>query len=410
MCGLVGYISKVKTNTAGAAVLDQFQDQISRGKEGFGLVEINKDALTIQRATEQVKAIIDTKLSTAPIALFHHRYPTSTDNTMRQTHPFLISHGELTHDYCVMHNGVISNAHALKEEHMNELGYTYSTLEKDIKYTYGANIGKEKFNDSEALAIELARYFDARSEQVETIGTVAFFVVRLEKKTGKPLELLWGRNSSNPLECLESDNGMLLASVINDTEAEIIAPNTYEVLDLQKYFKSRAKSFDVYNAVKQSNLKFVEPPKVQAVIPAKTQSSMGFGNKTTAGEDKKNTGYTYNFNQDEEDDLEDYNAGFTQGTVNKREAAFEKMGERVCADMEVSIMDFFYNLAYEDMSDEDAMQLASDLSDVLVEKTELARSKVRPFFDTKDDNELDQMVIEELGEDIEARNKVDIAF
>lgn len=404
MCGLIGYISKTKSNDAGRHVVTQFQDQMSRGKEGFGVVDIMKEKINIERATEPIKALMDARLSEASVMIFHHRYPTSTVNKIKQTHPFLISHDELSHDFCVMHNGVIKNAKDLFKEHTEELGYTYSTLIAGKTYTHTQYSLSDDFNDSESLAIEIARYFNGNIKEIGAIGDTAFFAIRLDKETGKPIELLWGRDNGRPLEVLESEHGILIASDINDADhAETIAENTFEVLDLQKYFNSKAKVYDVYSKIQQGEMEFKQPPEpakptfgfgANHSVPAKSNSSTTQKNSST-GEGTSSTG---NIDDDIETEemLEDIDSGYLRdGYMTPRETAFNTMGERVCDEINGDIMLFFENLAYEDLGEDDAILVANRLNDVLLEKIESARAKVRPHFDQRESQEIEDIVYED---------------
>lgn len=387
MCGIIVDIEKSnKSKVAGRAVINQYQDQIERGQKGFGVVQVFKDRIEIERAVEPVKALMDTRFAEAPIIVFHHRKPTSTDNTMLQTHPFMIEHDELEFDYCVIHNGVIGNSQELMKEHTEELGYAYSTI---VKSEYSSVY--TKFNDSEALAIEVARHFNGDTEEIGAVGTIAFVAIQIDKNTGKPLTMIWGRNGGNPLECLESETNMLIASKIISLEGEIIPEGSYEKFDIQKYFKSK-DPYAVYEAVESGDLKFYVKPEVK-YIPKKTnatQKKMGF--QQTENVKTLPTPSTIS-SRDEEEEINDYNAGYyDEYPMTPREKAFDVMAERVIEDMTVSVHTFMAKLAYSQLDDEDIMSVANELNDLLFEKVEIAGSKVRPHFDKKEDEEMEAIV------------------
>lgn len=407
MCGLIGYISKSKAGDAGRHVVTQYQDQLHRGEKGFGVVEIMQDGITIERATEPIKALMDARMSQASVMFFHHRYPTSTTNKMKQTHPFMISHDELAHDYCVMHNGVIRNKDELFKEHTGELGYVYKSYEQvSTSYQYSANTLRDSFNDSEALSIEVARFFNGNSSQIEALGDSAFLAVKLEKKTGKPLELIWGRDKGRTLEVLETEHGILIASEIEDMNAEMITELTFEVLDLQKYFNSKAKVYDVYNKIQAGELKFAEPPKPAATpsfgfgshskddnkASSTTQKSSSTGGaNTSSGKHDSLVPYRASIDDELEIDemMEDIDSGFYAGYRTPREEAFNTMGERVCDDINQDIMLFMESLAYGDVGEDDAVEVANRLNDLLLEKIEVAISKVIPHFENKEQREIE---------------------
>ena len=185
MCGLIGWLSK-NQNTPTVRVknyiVDQYQDQISRGTKGYGLVEIGEDGFTeVLRATTEAKILLDAYSSKAKHMLFHHRSPTSSENFLDQTHPMEIEHEELAYVWQIMHNGVINNADDLKKAH-ETLGYVYLT-EYKAKYT---SYSAQKFNDSESLAIELARYLEGKGIEgkmpvMNTKGGFAFIAAAMDK-------------------------------------------------------------------------------------------------------------------------------------------------------------------------------------------------------------------------------------
>ena len=125
MCGLIGMFNfittnkktkkKTKTEPVNKEVIEQLQDQISRGNEGFGILMINgKKEIELKRATEISKAMLDLYMTESPMIIMHHRNPTSSENRLSQTHPILVSNELLKHNYYVIHNGVISNTDYLK--------------------------------------------------------------------------------------------------------------------------------------------------------------------------------------------------------------------------------------------------------------------------------------------------------
>lgn len=360
MCGLIGFIPKSrKEKKVGRHVIDQYQRQLERGQKGFGVMSIDKNSVEVQRATEPTKAIIDCYHSEKPIMLFHHRHPTSTENTMDQTHPFLVSHDELAYDYYVMHNGVINNDDELFKKHTEELGYTYKTLKTS---SYGYHM-YSKFNDSESLAIEVARYFDGLSNKINAIGTIAFIAVRIDKKTQKPLDIMWSRNGSNPLEVLENEHGLLIASNIESNFAQEVTENTCEIINLKKYFNTEGT---INNIIHVENIEYGVKP-IVPVVKIETKS------KTET------------------------NSAIYEG-LTKREIAFYRMAERVTQDIGDEIQELFETMSVRKVSDDEITAVASRLNDMLLERSEIADEKVRPFFDKQESDEILEMNYD-FGED-----------
>jgi glucosamine 6-phosphate synthetase-like amidotransferase/phosphosugar isomerase protein len=185
-------------------IINQLQDQISRGREGFGILMINKkNEVEIKRATEISKALLDLYMTESPMIIMHHRNPTSSDNKLSQTHPISVSDGSLKHDYYVIHNGIISNTDELREKH-EKLGFIYNTIRTN-------SFNREEFNDSESLAIEVAMYIEKQTKEISTEGSAAFIAIQVDKKTKKATNIFFGRKD-NPLKLAGRQGEIRLSS------------------------------------------------------------------------------------------------------------------------------------------------------------------------------------------------------
>jgi hypothetical protein len=381
MCGIIGYISKQKKSDAGRKIIEQYQDQHQRGTQGFGLISVHKDHIDIERSTEPVKALLDARFSDAPVMMFHHRAPTSTDNKIRQTHPIVVSHDELKHDYYVIHNGVISNDDDLFKIHTEELGYVYTTLEKATyespsRYGYAASsYHYNKFNDSESFAIELARYLEGRSEEIGTLGSVAFIALRVNKKTGTAIDMIWGCNDRNPVEFLETETGILIASTIYDKDALGINDNMFEQISLKKLFKMKTMPSDLGRLVTQGDLKFKEVPKPTVSTSPYYPRTAGTVIQPELPASKKELGETSKLANDDEDDY------LPTDGMSKRDTAFTRMADRIIEDISIEIEDLCYKMSERSISEDEINTLGSMVVDTLIEKNEIANTKMRPYFD-----------------------------
>lgn len=179
-----------------------FNAQRARGLQGFGYVTIEKGKIgNVCRAETEGEIMKLLNKEKSGEILFHHRLPTSTPNMKEMAHPILVSNNELDYDYYVVHNGVLRNEDELKKIH-NKLGYAYTT--EYIETNTISIGGNEKvsqnsgFNDSEALAIELARYLDGQTSTIDAEGTIAFVAIQADKK-GNVRNIFFGRNLGNPL-------------------------------------------------------------------------------------------------------------------------------------------------------------------------------------------------------------------
>ena len=211
MCGILAAINFGENNdkSVNNDIINMFQDQRGRGTEGFGIVMIQRNGdYRIKRATNEIKSLIDLYMEEAPMIIMHHRQPTSSDNLINQTHPIVVDNKLLKHKYLVIHNGVISNDDEILKEH-EALGFVYTTKHDDL--------GISKFNDSESLAIEVARYIEKQTKEIGTLGSAAFIAIQIVKETNKVDKIYYGRNKSNPLK-LGATRGKIRLSSIGQGE------------------------------------------------------------------------------------------------------------------------------------------------------------------------------------------------
>lgn len=205
MCGII-YVKRNDGKPAFKQVLKRYKKQRARGNEGFGFVTLDKDAFITAYKRFQWESETEAELKERHEnhVLFHHRYPTSALNIPDTAHPIKVEHAELLFTYYVVHNGIISNDEELKEEH-EKLGYTYTTEVKTKYHTMLGNtfIGTTQWNDSEALAIELARTIEGRQGAVRARGSIAYIVLQVSKVSGRVHAVLYGTNGGNPLTITE---------------------------------------------------------------------------------------------------------------------------------------------------------------------------------------------------------------
>lgn len=216
MCGII-FSKRFDGKLARKLINKRFSTQKTRGREGFGFVEINNGVVGEEFRSEDEEDIeIYLKGSQSDEILFHHRFPTSTPNFVEATHPIRVRNKLLKYDYYVVHNGMISNDFELKQKH-NTLGFKYNT-EMCKKFITSNNIYTESmWNDSEALAIDFALALEMGKE-MESKGSIAIIALQFDKKTKKAVALYYGRNLGNPLKqeyndaffCLSSETGTII--------------------------------------------------------------------------------------------------------------------------------------------------------------------------------------------------------
>lgn len=209
MCGIV-YVKRKDGKSAVKSVKKRYKKQKLRGHEGFGYVAIKNDkVVSYQRAPTEHEIMLKLEKEDAPEILFHHRFPTSTPNMEEQAHPLFVSHELLSNQYYVAHNGVIRNSASRKIAH-EKLGLVYRTELLPLWRTqtdklYKATTEKVIFNDSEALAIDVALALEKKIKDIETEGSAAAIVLQI--KDGKVIDRIFFRNTLNPL-MYEDNNSM----------------------------------------------------------------------------------------------------------------------------------------------------------------------------------------------------------
>lgn len=204
MCGIIaGFNTTIKKDrkiikeakNINKFIIEQYEDQYNRGQKGFGIIRINKkNDIELDRACEPIKFMLDLYSKPSEMIIAHHRQPTSTDNTMDQTHPIFISNKDLKFDYYVIHNGIISNDKDLYEKH-EKLGFKYTTEYQETYGHYHSTVNT-KFNDSESIAIELALFIEKKQNIVEIDNGAAFIVLQVDKETKKGTKVFFGRNGT----------------------------------------------------------------------------------------------------------------------------------------------------------------------------------------------------------------------
>lgn len=210
MCGIIHCKKHDTTKKAKKTIIKRFENQRTRGTEGFGYVELKKGFVVSEVRTQTEKEIMEKlEKSNADEILFHHRIPTSTPNFIEATHPIKVSNPMLKYNYYMIHNGMISNDEELRKIHLDK-GFIYTTDIKKQYITRGYTYSQKMWNDSESLAIDFALAIENGGE-ITAKGSIAIIALQYEKETGKAISLYWGHNAGNPL-CIENTKEMLCLS------------------------------------------------------------------------------------------------------------------------------------------------------------------------------------------------------
>lgn len=236
MCGL---IAQMKNKSDGIPTHETIKgmllSQIHRGTEGFGYISFNDCIESYVRRENRYEIERAMDKNTARSMIFHHRIPTSTPNFADCTHPIKVSHDELKHDYYLIHNGMISNDSILYNKHI-QLGYEYTTTVISTITTKNDTKERIQYNDSEALAIDVARFLEKKQTSITARGSIAFICAQTDKVTGKVLKVFFGRNSS-PLTINVTENSVVLRS---EGETEMCEQNHLYVLDMKSFKVSKS--------------------------------------------------------------------------------------------------------------------------------------------------------------------------
>lgn len=216
MCGII-YTHLNNGNKIGKKVFRLYSNQKERGSQGFGFTTVNNKGLIGEvhksDSEEGIKSLIK-QVNDSNIVLFHHRKPTSTPNFIEAAHPLYISNDRLKSDWVVVHNGVISNAEALKTK-FEALGYSYTTefTKKLVSVKTGNSYeAGSMFNDSESFAIDIVEAIENGRTTIDSLGTIAFIAIKVNKETKQAEAIYYGRNMGNPLKLLSNNQGFFLTS------------------------------------------------------------------------------------------------------------------------------------------------------------------------------------------------------
>lgn len=293
MCGILGAIVNPKAKKkidANEFIINQFEDQNGRGKEGFGIIRMKDGKIEgVDRACTPMKFFMDLYTNKAESIIAHHRTPTSTSNKMDQTHPMFVSNKELKFDYYVIHNGMIRNDDALKKIHEG-LGYKYLTETTEEKYRSCNYVSiLTKFNDSETMAIDIARYIEELQPKMKIEGSAAFVAIQVKKGTQEIQKIYWGRRT-NPIN-MDWNKGYILLS--SEGPGEEIDENILYSINIKnpKFYKNGKWK------IMQEQLNFederleTEKATKEAKEKEERKDIIGFGNP-----DHENTNTTQKFN------------------------------------------------------------------------------------------------------------------
>lgn len=228
--------------------------------------------IKVERATEMTKAMLDLYRNESRVIVLHHRSPTSSNNKMSQTHPIVVDNGSLKHKYFVIHNGIINNSESVKIAH-EALGFIYTTIGKKTKWSNSDEM-EDCHNDSESLAIELARFIEKQTDTIGTVGSAAFIAIQADKKTDKAIGIFFGRNTP-PLKLSAARGKIRLSSEGEGNEIAEDFLYRFNPAELGKpKFKIRKQKMEIKSSLyEKEECKWRENDKQAAVAGYQTETN-----------------------------------------------------------------------------------------------------------------------------------------
>lgn len=205
MCGIV-YAKSFTNNPINNIILQQYNKQRNRGRQGFGVFDMQFRNMV--KTPNEDKILSWLKHYPANELLFHHRYPTSTENVKNAAHPFSTKDYFGETQYVLVHNGVLWNEDKLADAHW-DAGIEYSSMQPN-----------GQFNDSEALLWDVALYLEGQQDELKAQGSIAFICLALNEQEGD--KLYFARNTGSPLNMYFTKKRLVLAS---EGKGQVVTPN-----------------------------------------------------------------------------------------------------------------------------------------------------------------------------------------
>ena len=167
MCGIVGYVGR---SEAAPILLDGLRRLEYRGYDSAGVAIVDGDRVETRKCAGRIAALgklMAEKPPTGTYGISHTRWATHGKPTDQNAHPHFDATGRLA----LVHNGVIENYQALKDELIRD--------------------GDNKFSsetDTEVLAHLIGKLYDASSPASATVASNGDAAATLPNKKGRLVE------------------------------------------------------------------------------------------------------------------------------------------------------------------------------------------------------------------------------
>ena len=238
MCGIVGYVGRAQ---ATPILLDGLRRLEYRGYDSAGLAVVDAGQLDTRKCAGRIAALsklVKKQPVSGSLGISHTRWATHGGVNDENAHPHFDASGKLA----LVHNGVIENYQALKDELVRS-GDTKFRSDTDTEVL--AHLIGKLYDDSCASTVDApgkkARLFDAvRAALRQVIGTYGIALVHADvpdfmigARRGSPLVLGVG-NGEN---FLASDVSAIVAYTrdavyLNDFDVVAVGPDKFEISSL----------------------------------------------------------------------------------------------------------------------------------------------------------------------------------
>jgi len=230
MCGIVGYVGQ---SEAAPILLDGLRRLEYRGYDSAGVAIVNGKRIETRKCAGRI-ANLARLMSNRPVpgqyGISHTRWATHGKVTDENAHPHFDQSGKLA----LVHNGVIENYAALREQLIREQGHTFTsdTDTEVLAHLIGSIYQQLDGADSKARLVNATR---AALKQV--IGTYGIALVHADIKDfilgarrGSPLVLGVGKNEN----FLASDVSAIVAHTrdavyLNDFDVVAVSRDSFEI-------------------------------------------------------------------------------------------------------------------------------------------------------------------------------------
>jgi glucosamine--fructose-6-phosphate aminotransferase (isomerizing) len=243
MCGIVGYVG---SSEAAPILLDGLRRLEYRGYDSAGIAIVNGDHVQTRKCAGRIaalKKLVDEEPPTGSFGISHTRWATHGKVTDENAHPHFDASGKIA----LVHNGVIENYQALKDQLVSDGDHKFST-ETDtevLAHLIGSIYQQLGGKDSKARLVNAVR--DALKQVIGTYGIavihsdIPHFIVGARR--GSPLVLGVGKDEN----FLASDVSAIVAHTrdavyLNDFDIVAVERDNFEITSLAGEIGSREVS------------------------------------------------------------------------------------------------------------------------------------------------------------------------